>query len=108
MEIRADQRMRDLLRRSLARVEELQAELADLRAGGERVREPVAVIGIGCRMPGAALGPAAYLGLLARGGDAVGPAIDRSSSGRRAGWLGPVDGFDTEFMAIAPREAARL
>ena len=73
----------------------------------------VAIIGIGCRFPGAD-GPAAFWRLLADGVDAVGPLpegrrADFAAPARtRAGFLDRVDGFDAEFFGISPREAGRM
>ncbi len=87
-----------------------QAADADVRAVG--ADEPIAIIGIGCRFPGAD-GPAAFWQLLSEGRDAVGdiPAerwTPDPGSGRRGGFLEQVDQFDAKFFNISPREAARI
>ncbi|MBX9391973.1 beta-ketoacyl synthase N-terminal-like domain-containing protein, partial [Streptomonospora nanhaiensis] len=103
-----------LFERSLARIEELEAEVAALRRG----REPVAVVGMGCRFPGAE-DPRAFWRLLERGGDATREVpADRwdpralAERGVRApargGFVGGLADFDAEFFKIAPREAARM
>jgi len=84
-----------------------------LHAEGER--EPVAVIGLGCRFP-AASGPRALWRLLETGSDSVGTLPrDRFhpqpvTSGRevRGGFLDQIDRFDAQFFGISPREAERL
>ena len=84
---------------------------------------PVAVIGIGCRFPGAD-SPKAFWDLLTRGGDAVRevPAErwdidalydpDSTQTGkmmtRWGGFLDGVAAFDAPFFRISPREAARM
>ena len=72
--------------------------------------EPIAIIGIGCRFPGAD-GPGAFWDLLRDGREAVGPPPSgRGADGllRRAGYLDRVDGFDADFFGISPREAAYI
>ncbi|NMO89028.1 type I polyketide synthase [Actinomycetospora sp. TBRC 11914] len=74
--------------------------------------EPLALVGLGCRLPGGVDCPEAFWELLARGGDAVGtvPAgrwSDRPADvGDRGGFLDDVAGFDAGFFGISPREAA--
>ncbi|TXH18570.1 MAG: SDR family NAD(P)-dependent oxidoreductase [Mycobacterium sp.] len=84
------------------------------------VQEPIAIIGIGCRFPGAD-GPEAFWRLLSEGTDAVtevpadrwgaqafsGARVDNPAT-RRAGFLDQVDQFDAEFFSISPRESARM
>ncbi|WP_218160453.1 type I polyketide synthase [Amycolatopsis marina] len=77
----------------------------------------VAVIGLGCRLPGGVEGPEAFWRLLTEGRDAIGevppgrwddiPGIPEGIS-RQGGFLADIAGFDAEFFGIAPREAARM
>jgi phthiocerol/phenolphthiocerol synthesis type-I polyketide synthase C len=74
--------------------------------------EPIAIIGIGCRFPGAD-DPAAFWRLLTEGRDAVGDIPPERwnpdpDSVRRGGFLDHVDQFDAKFFNISPREAARI
>ena len=73
--------------------------------------EPIAIIGIGCRFPGAD-GPEAYWRLLADGVEGVGPWPEGRRGGRvegrTGGFLPEVDEFDAEFFEINDREAARV
>jgi myxalamid-type polyketide synthase MxaE and MxaD len=85
--------------------------------------EPIAIVGLGCRFPGAP-GPGAYWRLLARGGDAIvdvprsrwdndalydpdplgrGTVVTRSG-----GFLDEVDGFDWRAFGISRREAVYM
>lgn len=82
-------------------------------------REPIAVIGLGCRLPGDVTGPEEFWRLLASGRDAVGevpaqrwPKLDVAAdvevlerTTRAGGFLSDIAGFDAEFFAISPREA---
>ena len=84
--------------------------------------EPIAIVGMGCRFPGAE-GPRAFWRLLRGGVDAVEevpgdrwdvdafydpePKPGRMTT-RRGGFVRGVDRFDAAFFGIAPREAARM
>src|SRR4051794_36630691 len=85
--------------------------------------EPLAIVGIGCRLPGADC-PDALWKLLAEGGDAIrevprerwdadayydpDPATPGHIATRWGGFLSDVDRFDAAFFGIMPREAAHL
>ncbi|QJB31943.1 aminotransferase class III-fold pyridoxal phosphate-dependent enzyme [Chitinophaga oryzae] len=99
-------------------------------AGTEAQRQPqgaeekIAVIGMGCRFPGAADSPAAFWELLRqqRSGVTVVPAdrwpveryysADEDETGkmytRHGGFIEQVDQFDPVFFGISPREAAGM
>lgn len=73
--------------------------------------EPIAVIGIGCRFPGAD-SPEAFWDLLVEGRDAARELppgrwsrVPSSLATRQGGFLDDVDQFDAQFFGIAPREA---
>jgi acyl transferase domain-containing protein len=86
-----------------------QAESPDLLNA-----DPIAVIGMGCRLPGGADSPQAYWTLLRDGVDGITdlPAERSSSFGAttecQGGFLKAVDQFDADFFGIPPREAERL
>ncbi|WP_333758177.1 SDR family NAD(P)-dependent oxidoreductase, partial [Streptomyces sp. ISBFB 2968] len=81
--------------------------------------ERIAVVGLSCRLPGAA-DPAAFWELLHSGSDAVtevppgrwdvpaDAAPGSGSGGRRGAFLDGVDRFDAGFFGISPREAAAM
>ncbi|MEQ9332959.1 SDR family NAD(P)-dependent oxidoreductase, partial [Thalassobaculum sp.] len=114
MDIRDKQRTVLLLR-------QMQAKLD---AAERRGREPVAVIGIGLRMPGGADDPEAFWDMLEAGTDAVtevpperwdadayydpDPDAPGKMNTRWGGFLRDVDRFDAEFFGIAPREAVSM
>ncbi len=75
-------------------------------------REPVAIVGIGCRFP-AGPDPSSFWQSLVEGRDAVGPvpAVRRELLGDSARWGGFIDGidqFDPLFFGISPREAVQM
>ncbi|GAA1991371.1 type I polyketide synthase [Kitasatospora viridis] len=98
----------------------------DLNEGHDQYggREPIAVIGMGCRFPGAADSPAAFWELLLAGRDAIGEAPAerwanyRERGGedaaalrattRLGGFLPDIHGFDASFFGIPPREATLM
>jgi acyl transferase domain-containing protein/glutamate-1-semialdehyde aminotransferase len=70
--------------------------------------EPIAVIGMGCRFPGAT-GPDAFWRLLESGTDAVGGDVPgHPPLGRPHGLLADVDQFDAEFFAVSAKEAGHV
>ena len=76
-------------------------------------REPIAVVGMSCRLPGARH-PAALWALLRDGVDAVtAPPPGRPGSAGTpgpavGGFLDRVDEFDEQFFRVSPREAAAM
>src|SRR2546430_121725 len=71
--------------------------------------DPIAVIGIACRLPGAPA-PDAFWALLRDGRDAVSdpPGGRAALAGRRAGFVADAGRFDAGFFGISPREAAGM
>ncbi|MGW3103334.1 acyltransferase domain-containing protein [Streptomyces sp. NPDC001100] len=78
--------------------------------------EPVAVIGVGCRLPGGVHGPESYWQLLIDGVDSIRRVPeDRwgdftpfppAEAPLYGGYLDDIAGFDADFFRISPREAA--
>ncbi len=108
------------LKRALVALKKLRAKLDTI----EQARtEPVAIIGIGCRLPGGVNSPAAFWHLLRNGLAAItevpagrwnasaffdpdeGPGTVRTKYGA---FIQDVDQFDPHFFGIAPREAASM
>lgn len=89
-----------------------------------RGHEPLAIVGIGCRLPGDVDSPESYWDLLCSGTDATRvvpesrwnaarfhdphPGKVGKMVTRRGGFLDQVDQFDPQFFGISPREAHLL
>ncbi|XP_070582138.1 probable polyketide synthase 1 [Ptychodera flava] len=92
--------------------------------GQESYGFPIAIVGIGCRMPGGVSSPEGFWEVISEGRDTVTEIpkerwninefydADQSKSGkmvtRRAGFVDGVDQFDHGFFKISPREAASM
>ncbi len=110
-----------LLKQAFLAIQEMQAKLD---AAERSSREPIAVIGMGCRLPGGVVDGETFWELLREGRDAVStvpsarwnaddyydPDPDRPGKmvTRQGGFLDQVDEFDARFFEIAPREAASM
>ncbi|MFV3130820.1 type I polyketide synthase [Niveispirillum sp. KHB5.9] len=106
------------LRAALVAVRDMKGRL---RA---REREPIAIVGIGCRFPGGGDGPDGYWRMLCDGVDGVAPippdrfdmdavydpdpSVPGKSYCRQAALLAEVRGFDAGFFNISPREAVTM
>ncbi len=109
------------LQRATLALKEMRARLD---AAMRKSKEPIAIIGIGCRLPGGAEDPASYWRLLRGGFDAVRevpaerwdasayydpePMTPGKASTKRGGFLDQVSGFDASFFGITPREAMSM
>jgi acyl transferase domain-containing protein/NADPH:quinone reductase-like Zn-dependent oxidoreductase/short-subunit dehydrogenase/aryl carrier-like protein len=110
-----------LLKRSLVAIDQLKAKL---KAAEQARSEPIAIVGMGCRLPGDSNTPEAFWELLHSGRDAVTevPAhrwdVDKfydpdpdaigKSYTRWGSFVNNVDLFDAQFFGISPREAVSL
>lgn len=90
----------------------------------ESYREPIAILGVGCRFPGGANSPEQFWQLLKDGVDAISEVPkdrwdiasfydpDPNAPGkmytREGGFIRDVDRFDAAFFRISPREAIAL
>ncbi|MEO6086978.1 MAG: beta-ketoacyl synthase N-terminal-like domain-containing protein [Umezawaea sp.] len=97
---------------------------AETTSGPTAAAEPIAVIGIGCRMPGGVRGPDDFWRLLMAGGTGItevpdgrweqfGPgtadhAERLSQTTRFGGFLDDIGLFDADFFGISPREARTM
>ncbi len=105
---------RALLKNALTAIETLQAKL---NAVEQAKKEPIAIVGMGCRFPGGANSPEAYWQLLQDGVDTIRQSPpdrwDQSIAGDTAvSWYGSfldgIDQFDPQFFGITPREASTM
>jgi len=111
----------DRVRRLAAAAEAAHERLDEVEL---REREPIAIIGMGCRMPGGADDPTALWSLLSSGSDAVTPIPPERVELARAlgdegfdapelgdvfgGFIDAIDEFEPAFFGLSDREATRL
>ncbi|UAX57580.1 type I polyketide synthase [Streptomyces sp. A144] len=110
-------KLRDYLRKTLA---DLRTTKQRLRDTERRATEPVAIVGMSCRLPGGVRTPERFWELLDTGTDALTPlptdrgwnldtAFDDERPYRReGGFLYDAGRFDAEFFGISPREALAM
>ena len=120
MKADAEEQMRTAYRALTAQ----KARIAELEAALGSAREPVAIVGIGCRFPGGVRGPESFWQRLCAGFDAVrevpperwpvdatydpDPEAPGKIYTRQGAFLDEVDRFDAKFFGISPREAASM
>lgn len=109
------------VKRALLEIRQLRSQLAQ----AEKSRhEPIAIVGMGLRLPGGVHDAESFAQLLWSGGDAVTEipadrwsleefyAADPDAIGkmttRHGAFLANIDQFDAEFFGISPREAASM
>jgi acyl transferase domain-containing protein len=118
---RTHENREDVLRRAIL---EIKAARAAAAAADRRSREPVAVVGVGCRFPGGVSGVEEFWGLLAGGRSGVGevpgdrwdagaffdpvPGVRGRVCSRAGGFLDSVRGFDAGLFGVSPREAVSV
>ena len=120
-----EERLRDYLKQVTAKLRQTRQHLREVK---EQYREPVAIVGMGCRFPGGVASPEDLWELVAAGTDAMGPfPADRGwadrgwadrgwdtgegepgSYARVGGFVAGVAGFDPGFFGISPREALAM
>ena len=109
------------IKRAFLALDEAQSRLARAETAAS---EPIAIIGLGCRVPGGGDNPAEFWKLLRNGTDAISevprdrwdhdalydpdPGASGKISTRFGGFLSSVDRFDPGFFGLAPREAQGL
>ena len=115
-------KLRDYLKRATADLRKARRRLGEME---EAAREPIAIVGMGCRYPGGASGPNGLWELLAEERDGIvdfpadrgwelerlyHPSPDNSLTSyvREGGFLSDATEFDAEFFGISPREARAM
>jgi acyl transferase domain-containing protein/SAM-dependent methyltransferase/acyl carrier protein len=109
------------LKRAIVELREMREKLDEV---GRRQSDPVAIVGVGLRLPGGARDEASLWRMLADGVDTVteipkerwdidayyDPDPDKPGkmNVRRGAFVGEVDKFDAEFFSVSPREAVAM
>src|SRR5438067_7475522 len=117
-----EEKLREYLRLAMKELRQAKAQLHDTPA---RQADPVAVVGVGCRLPGGVVDAAGLWDVVSGGVDVItdfpadrgwnldelfdaDPDRPGKSYVRRGGFLDDVAGFDAEFFGVSPREALAM
>ncbi|MFB2880050.1 MupA/Atu3671 family FMN-dependent luciferase-like monooxygenase [Floridanema aerugineum] len=110
-----------LMKKALLELKEMKSQLEAIE---KTKKEPLAIVGMGCRFPGGANSPEAFWELLSNGVDAISevppnrwdidafydsdPNAPGKMYSRYGGFIDRLEEFDAQFFGISPREALTL
>ncbi|MEU1245014.1 acyltransferase domain-containing protein [Micromonospora parva] len=113
-----DEKLLDYLKRATTELRDVKRRLRETE---ERDREPIAVVGMSCRLPGDVSSPDDLWDLVTEGRDAITglptnrgwqigelAALGIGEDGPQAGFLHSAPEFDAGFFGISPREAVAM
>jgi acyl transferase domain-containing protein len=103
-----EKKLRDYLKRASTDLRKTRQRVDDLEAAAQ---EPIAIVGMSCRLPGGISSPEDLWRLVIDGKDGIGDFPDNrgwevvGSSTSSGGFLYDATDFDADFFGISPREA---
>ncbi len=110
-----EDKLRDYLRRAVADASRFRRQLQETE---DKAREPIAIVGLGCRFPGGVATPEDLWRMVCDGVDGLSPfpadrgwdaaevyAEDARARAAHGGFLAAPGDFDAGFFGISPREA---